>query len=165
MLGFLAFSSAIIALGESNRRGFAARSRLAAIVESSDDAIVSKNLDGVITSWNNGCRADVRVHGRRGCWSAHHLIIPQIGGMKKQEFLSGCGRGERIEHFETVRSNGKTVRPWIFPSQFRQSETRRPCSGRIESSARRYHNKSKSSEHCARAKNVSAPLLRPHPNA
>ena len=39
--------------------------RLAAIVESSDDAILSKNLDGVITSWNRGARTPVRLRGRR----------------------------------------------------------------------------------------------------
>jgi len=59
VLGFLVFSSAIIALGESNRRGCIARSRLAAIVQSSDDAIIS-NLDGIIATWNKGAE---RVFG------------------------------------------------------------------------------------------------------
>lgn len=77
--------------------------RLAAIVESSDDAIVSKTLDGVITSWNQGAE---RMFG----WTAAEavgrhitLIIPKDRYAEEDEVLARLRRGERIDHFETVR--------------------------------------------------------------
>jgi len=103
LLGLLAFSSAIIVLGESNRRGFAARSRLAAIVECSADAIVSKNLDGVITSWNRGAE---RLFGyTEGEAVGQHitLLIPANLRQEEATILERLRRGERVEHFETVR--------------------------------------------------------------
>ncbi|MGA7191718.1 MAG: PAS domain S-box protein [Candidatus Acidiferrales bacterium] len=111
MLGFLAFSGAIIALGESNRRGFGARARLAAIVESSDDAIISKNLDGIITSWNKGAE---RVFGYTAAEAAGKhitLIIPPEHRDEEAMILERLRRGERIEHFETVRvrKDGSTL--------------------------------------------------------
>lgn len=76
---------------------------LAAIVESSDDAIVSKTLDGVITSWNGGAE---RMFG----WPAsaaigRHitLIVPEDRRAEEEEVLARVGRGERINHFETQR--------------------------------------------------------------
>ena len=80
-----------------------AAARLAAIVESSDDAIVSKTLDGVITSWNQGAE---RMFG----WTAAEavgrhirLIIPKDRYAEEDEVLARLRRGERIDHFETVR--------------------------------------------------------------
>ncbi|WP_337177336.1 PAS domain S-box protein [Paludisphaera sp.] len=81
-----------------------AATRLAAIVESSDDAIVSKGLDGVIRSWNAGAE---RLFG----WTAEEavgrvladLIIPPDRLGEEVDILTKLGRGERVEPFETVR--------------------------------------------------------------
>jgi PAS domain S-box-containing protein len=81
----------------------AARARLAAIAESSDDAIVSKTLDGVVTSWNAGAE---RIFG----WTAAEavgrsitLVIPPERLDEERVILEKLRRGERINHFETVR--------------------------------------------------------------
>ena len=103
MLGFLAFSSAIIALGESNRRGFGARWRLAAIVESSGDAIISKNLDGTITSWNKGSERVFGYTSEEAVGQNITLIVPPDHLDEEKTILERLRRGETVEHFETVR--------------------------------------------------------------
>ncbi|MGC1684033.1 MAG: PAS domain S-box protein [Candidatus Acidiferrales bacterium] len=105
LLGFLLFSAAIIALGESNRRGFAARSTLAAIVDSSDDAIVSKNLNGIITSWNGGAERIFGYSAQEAVGRSIMLIIPADLQDQERQILARLRKGERIEHFETVRVN------------------------------------------------------------
>ena len=79
------------------------RRRLAAIVESSDDAIVGKDLNGIVMSWNPGAE---RMFG----YSANEMIgrpittiIPLELREDEQRILETIGRGERVEHFETVR--------------------------------------------------------------
>jgi PAS domain S-box-containing protein len=111
ILGFLIFSSAIIALGESNRRGFAARSRLAAIVDSSDDAIIGKNLDGIITSWNKGAERIFGYTAEESVGRHITLIIPIDRRSEETMIVERLRRGERIEHFETVRErkNGTKI--------------------------------------------------------
>jgi PAS domain S-box-containing protein len=76
---------------------------LASIVESSDDAIVSKNLDGIITSWNRGA---VRVFGytaEEAIGQPITIVIPQDRHDEERAILTRIRRGERIDHFETVR--------------------------------------------------------------
>src|SRR6516165_3963189 len=76
---------------------------MASIVESSDDAIVSKNLDGIITSWNRGAE---RVFGYTAEEAIGHpitIVIPQDRHDEERTILTRIRRGERIEHFETVR--------------------------------------------------------------
>ncbi len=77
--------------------------RLAAIVSSSDDAIISKTLDGRITSWNAGA---VRIFGyppEEMVGQSITRIIPPELHHEEEGILAKLRRGERIEHFDTVR--------------------------------------------------------------
>jgi PAS domain S-box-containing protein len=123
MIGFLIFASAIIALGESNRRGVAARSRLAAIVASSDDAIVSKDLNGVITSWNAGAQRIFGYTAEEAIGRHISLIVPRDRGQEEATILERLRRGERVDHFETVRvrKGGTTVDVSLTISPVRDS--------------------------------------------
>ncbi len=83
--------------------GAAANAWLAAIIASSDDAIVSKNLEGIVTSWNGAAH---RMFG----WSAEEMVgnsirrlIPADRQSEEDEVLARIHRGERVDHFETVR--------------------------------------------------------------
>jgi PAS domain S-box-containing protein len=80
-----------------------AQAYLAAIVESSDDAIIAKNLDGIITSCN---AAAVRLFGYRRdelVGQSVRILIPPDRQREEDEILARIRRGERIDHFETVR--------------------------------------------------------------
>ncbi len=80
-----------------------ANNLLAAIVDSSDDAIISKGLDGVITSWN---RSAERLFGytREEAVGQHiTLIVPRDRRNEEKNILERLRRGERVDHFETVR--------------------------------------------------------------
>jgi PAS domain S-box-containing protein len=76
---------------------------LASIVESSDDAIVSKNLDGIITSWNSGAERVFGYSAREAIGQPITLVIPEERHNEEREILTRIRRGERIDHFETVR--------------------------------------------------------------
>ena len=76
---------------------------LASIVESSDDAIVSKNLDGIITSWNRGAERIFGYTAEEAVGQPITIVIPQDRQDEERAILTRIRRGERIEHFETVR--------------------------------------------------------------
>src|SRR5579864_5141851 len=76
---------------------------LGAIVENSDDAIVSKNLDGIITSWNRGAEHIFGHTAEEAIGRPITIVIPADRQSEEREILTRIGRGERIEHFETVR--------------------------------------------------------------
>ncbi len=81
----------------------ALRARLAAIVDSSDDAIVSKTLDGVITSWNRTAERLFGYSAAEAIGQNIFLIIPEDRRSEEEYVLSRLRRGEQIDHFETVR--------------------------------------------------------------
>ena len=76
---------------------------LAAIVHSSDDAIVSKTLDGVITSWNPGAERIFGFTASEAIGNHITLIIPRERWSEEDEVLARIRRGEGVDHFDTVR--------------------------------------------------------------
>jgi PAS domain S-box-containing protein len=80
-----------------------ATQRIASIVEFSDDAIVSKDLNGVITSWNNGAERIFGYTAEEVVGKPVTILIPPDRHDEEPAILERIRRGERIEHFETVR--------------------------------------------------------------
>jgi PAS domain S-box-containing protein len=76
---------------------------LAAIVNSSDDAIVGMQLDGTITTWNKSAEQLFGYTAQEAVGQHITLIVPQERLAEEVEILSRLSRGERIDHFETVR--------------------------------------------------------------
>ncbi|HSR76257.1 MAG TPA: PAS domain S-box protein [Xanthobacteraceae bacterium] len=76
---------------------------LASIVESSDDAIVGKSLDGIIKSWNRGAECIFGYTAEEAIGQPITIVIPEDRLDEERTILNRIRRGERIEHFETVR--------------------------------------------------------------
>jgi PAS domain S-box-containing protein len=76
---------------------------LAAIVASSDDAIVGKTLEGVIVSWNTGAERLFGYSAAEATGQSINLIIPPDLQAEERSILARLRRGERIDHFETIR--------------------------------------------------------------
>jgi PAS domain S-box-containing protein len=76
---------------------------LAAIVDSSDDAIVSKTLEGVITSWNAGAEGLFGYPAKEAIGQHISMIIPPDRREEETSILARLRQGERIDHFDTIR--------------------------------------------------------------
>ena len=81
----------------------ASQQLLRGIVESSDDAIISKTLEGVITSWNSGAEKLFGFSALEAIGQSMQMLIPPERANEEREILRRLARGERIDHFETVR--------------------------------------------------------------
>lgn len=98
------YAGLIIALDITDIKQAEERSaKLAAIVESSEDAIISKTLDGIVTSWNGGAQrlfgyADTEMIGQPIL-----KLIPEDRQNEEPEIIGRIKRGDRVEHFETQR--------------------------------------------------------------
>jgi len=79
------------------------QARLAAIVSSSDDAIISKTLDGIITSWNQSAQKMFGYTDEEAIGKHISLIIPKDRLAEETRIIESLRRGEKIDHFETVR--------------------------------------------------------------
>ena len=76
---------------------------LAAIVESSDDAIVSKTLDGAILSWNGAAERIFGFTAAEAVGRSIRIIVPPERQTEEDEVLRRIGLGESVDHFETIR--------------------------------------------------------------
>jgi len=96
---------------------------LAAIVESSDDAIVSKDLDGIITSWNGGAERIFGYTSAEAVGQPITIVIPHGRLDEERTILTRIRRGERVDHFETVRQrkDGSPVAISLTVSPIRSS--------------------------------------------
>jgi PAS domain S-box-containing protein len=79
------------------------RHRLATIVETSDDAIISKNLDGIIMTWNRGAERIFGYTAEEVVGKPVTVLMPPERYDEEPGILARLRRGERIDHYETVR--------------------------------------------------------------
>lgn len=78
---------------------------LAAIVESSEVAIIGKNLEGVVTSWNNGARRLFGYAAGEMVGQSGSRLVPRERSGEEAQILARIRRGEPVEHYETVRQH------------------------------------------------------------
>lgn len=97
---------------------------LSALIESADDAIVSKTLDGIITSWNKGAERIFGYTAEEAVGKSITIIIPSDHLDEEKEILSRLRAGHRVDHFETIRQRkdgtlvyvSLTISPIIGPN-------------------------------------------------
>jgi PAS domain S-box-containing protein len=100
--------------------------RLASIVESSDDAIASKDLDGIITSWNPGAERLFGYSAQEAVGKPMAMLIPPDHSTEEPTILARIARGEITDHFETVRigKDGRKIDVSVTISPIRDSQGR-----------------------------------------
>ena len=93
------------------RKSEETRSLFAAIIKSSDDAIISKDLDGVISSWNAGAEKLYGYSPEEAIGQPITLVIPQDRIDEERQIIDSIRNGASVEHYETVRKakNGQLI--------------------------------------------------------
>lgn len=102
---------AAIADISERKRAESTRAHLAAIVDSADDAIISKDLNGIITSWNSGAERLLGYRADEINLQNVMLLVPKELEGQEEEIMVRIRNGDRIAHLETIRrhKNGHTV--------------------------------------------------------
>jgi PAS domain S-box-containing protein len=97
--------------------------RLAAVVESSEDAIISKMLDGTITAWNRGAEKIFGYSSAEAVGEPMTLLLPPERAEEEADILARISRGESVKHFDTVRvrKGGKKIDVSVTISPMRDS--------------------------------------------
>ena len=115
--------ASILDVGEQ-RRTEQVRRQLASIVDSSDDAIVSKNLDGVIVTWNRGAERIFGYSAAEAVGRSITMLIPPEMPNEEPNILARIRRGEHIDHYETVRrrKDGGTIHVSLTVSPLKNAE-------------------------------------------
>jgi PAS domain S-box-containing protein len=110
----------------ARRRVDEAQTLLAAVVESSDDAIITKDLRGIVTSWNAGAQRLFGYTPEEVIGQSILRIVPAERADDVTKILAAIGRGERIEHFESerVRKDGARVNVSLSVSPIRDASGR-----------------------------------------
>jgi PAS domain S-box-containing protein len=108
------------------KHGEQAAALLSAIVDSSDDAIISKDLSGIITSWNEGAERLFGYSAEEAIGRSITMLIPADRRDEEPEILDRLKRGERVNHFDTirVRKDGTSLNISLTISPIRDSERR-----------------------------------------
>jgi PAS domain S-box-containing protein len=108
------------------KRAEQVNARLAAIIQSSDDAIISKDLQGIITSWNPGAQRLFGYTEQEALGKPMTLVIPLERAAEEPLILARVARGEPTDHFETVRvtKEGRKVDVSVTISPIRDGQGR-----------------------------------------
>jgi PAS domain S-box-containing protein len=97
---------------------------IASIVESSDDVIISKNLDGIVISWNKGAERVFGYTAEEAIGQPITIVIPEDRHDEERQILTRIRRGERIERYETLRrrKHGSLIAVSLTVSPVRDAE-------------------------------------------
>ena len=100
------------------------RRHFAAIVESSEDAIISKNLDGIILSWNQAAHRIFGYEAAEVIGKPVTILIPSDHQNEEPEIIARIRRGEKVEHYETIRQrkDGRLINISLTVSPIKDSE-------------------------------------------
>lgn len=112
LAGLIAWAAEAVDRNDVGRRNAEeVREHLAAVVDSSDDAIISKSLDGIIETWNRGAEKVFGYSSLEAVGKPMQMLFPSKHEDEESDILERIRRGEAIEHFETIRirKDGKRI--------------------------------------------------------